>query len=196
MNSAWLLRKFDAVVLLMTTSSSPFSTAASYVAADGWQLISKELHRMKKVVRSALLALSVTCCAALLYAQMPAGQDQSSGTQASPSENGHHRPGKPMTTDERLQRLTQALDLTADQQEKIRPILENETQQMDTLRGNQSIPRDQRWDKVRTIMEETQSQIKPLLNPDQQKKYEEMMARRPAMGPGPGGGPSQAAPPQ
>ena len=151
---------------------------------------------MKKVVRSALLALSVTCCAALLYAQMPAGQDQSSGTQASPSENGHHRPGKPMTTDERLQRLTQALDLTADQQEKIRPILENETQQMDTLRGNQSIPRDQRWDKVRTIMEETQSQIKPLLNPDQQKKYEEMMARRPAMGPGPGGSPSQAAPPQ
>lgn len=151
---------------------------------------------MKKVARNALLAISVTCCGAMLYAQMPAGQDQSGGMQAPPAgQEGHHRPGKPLTTDERLQRMTQALDLTADQQQKVRPILENETQQMDTLRGDPSVPRDQRWDKARAIMDTTKSQIKPLLNPDQQKKYDEMTARRPAPGQGPGASQGQGAPP-
>jgi hypothetical protein len=196
MKSSSLFKKVDAVVLLMSTSNSPFSTAAMFIAVDAWRLISKELFGMKNVVKNALLAISITCCGAMLYAQTaPAGQDQSGAMQAPPSQNGRHRPGKPLTTDERLQRLTQALDLTADQQQKIRPILENETQQMDSLRGDTSIPRDQRWDKARAIMDNTKSQIKPLLNPDQQKKYDEITTRRPAPGPGPGAGQGQGAPP-
>ncbi|MGC2112170.1 MAG: hypothetical protein WA655_21810 [Candidatus Korobacteraceae bacterium] len=198
MNSSSLFKKIDAVVLLMSTSNSPFSTAALVVAADAWCLLSKELYGMKKVVKNALLAISITCLGAMLYAQAPTGQDQSGGMQPpSSGQEGHHRPGKPLTKDERLQRLTQTLDLTADQQQKIRPILENETQQMDTLRGDASIPRDQRWDKAKAIMDNTKSQIKPLLNPDQQKKYDEITSRRPAPGPGAGQGPgAPPAPPQ
>ena len=76
---------------------------------------------MKKAILCALLGAAILCCGSALHAQMQ------------PGPNGPHRPGKPLTTDERLQRLTQYLNLTDDQQQKIRPILENETQQMDAL---------------------------------------------------------------
>jgi hypothetical protein len=56
-----------------------------------------------------------------------------------------------MTTDERLQRLTQALNLTDDQQQKIRPILENETQQLDALHQNTALTGQDRRDKMLSI---------------------------------------------
>jgi hypothetical protein len=102
-----------------------------------------------------------------------------------------------MTTDERLQRLTQALNLTDDQQKKIRPFLENETQQLDALHQNTALTGQDRRDKMLSIRDVTTSQIKPMLNPDQQNKYEEMMARHaPPQGMGQGGqGQGQGQPP-
>ena len=100
-----------------------------------------------------------------------------------------------MTTDERLQRLTQALSLTDDQQQKIRPILESETQQLDALRQSTTLTGPERRDKMLAIRDTTTSQIKPILNPDQQTKYEQMMARyAPPQGHGQSQGSDKAAP--
>jgi Spy/CpxP family protein refolding chaperone len=123
-------------------------------------------------------------CGSVLNAQMP------------PGPNGGHRPGKQMTTDERLQRLTQALSLTDEQQQKIRPILESETQQLDALHQNTALTGPDRRDKILAIRDTTTSQIKPILNPDQQTKYEQMMARyTPPQGQGQSQGSGQGQPP-
>ncbi len=192
MNSSSFSRRLNAVVVLMTTSNSPFSTAAMFVAAGAWQRVSKELYRMKKAMMSALLTLALACSGTALYAQM---QDQ-----VPPSARGQRM--APMSTDQRLQHLTQMLNLTTDQQAKIRPILENESQQMDTLRSDTSMAREDKMAKARSIRETTNSQITPILTSEQQQKWQQMQAqhmRPPAGQAAPGGvmgGPPTSTPPQ
>ena len=91
-----------------------------------------------------------------------------------------------MTADERLQRMSKQLSLTETQQQQIKPILENEAKQMQTLREDSSLSQDDRRTKMMQIRQESSSQIKPILTPDQQKQYEEMMSHQ-GRGRGPGG---------
>jgi protein CpxP len=175
----------------MTTSNAPFSTAAMFVATGVWRKVSKEFCHMKKVLMCLLLAAAVVTCGSTLYAQMPEG--------AGPG--GPPRRG-PMTTEQRLQHLTKALNLTEEQQTKIKPILENESQQLQALHQDTSVAQQDRWPKMKAIRDNTTSQITPILTPDQQKKYEEMTTRHaPPSGvmgqaPPPGGAAPQEAPPQ
>ena len=133
---------------------------------------------MKKPIVYIVVVLALSLAPVAAYAQM-----QGAG------------PGGPPSADQRLQRMTQMLDLTADQQEKIKPILESETTQMQQLRSDTSLSRENRMTKMKEIRDNTVSQINPILTPDQQKKYAELRSR---MGPGHGmgpGGPGQSAPP-
>jgi len=110
--------------------------------------------------------------------------------------SGQSGQGQPPTVDQRLQRLTQTLELTGEQQEKIKPILESENTQMQSLRDDTSLSQQDRFTKMKQIRENTVSQINPILTPDQQKKYAEMMSRM-GRGRGPGDpGASTSAPPQ
>jgi len=74
--------------------------------------------------------------------------------------------------------LSRHLDLTSDQQAKIKAIMEESRPQMQELMGNPSISREDKAAKMKEIHEATSAKIRPLLNPDQQKKWEEMMSRR------------------
>jgi Spy/CpxP family protein refolding chaperone len=135
---------------------------------------------MKKSLSSALLALLLAGSTAIV-AQAPSGQWGPGG-------------GQPPTVDQRLQRMSQMLELTGDQQEKIKPILENEDSQMQTLRADTLLSQQDRFAKMKEIRENTASQVNPILNPDQQKKYAEMMSR---MGRGRGpGAPNTSTPAQ
>lgn len=192
MNPSRMLRKMNAVVVMMTTSNSPFSTAAIFVAAGAWQRVSKEFHRMKKVMLCAFLTVAISCCGTALFAQM---QDGSSQGQGGMGQGNMHR--MPMSTDDRLQHMTQMLNLTSDQQTKIRPILDNESTQMQALRTDTSISREDRMTKMRSIRESTVSQINPILTSEQQQKWAQMQSQHMhppggAMG-APGG--DQGAPP-
>ncbi len=64
-----------------------------------------------------------------------------------------------------LEHLTKELDLTADQQAKVAPIVEQAKPQL------QAIHRDA-MEKARTVMENAGAQIRPLLNPEQQAKFD------------------------
>jgi hypothetical protein len=74
--------------------------------------------------------------------------------------------------DKRLNLMIRNLGLTKDQQQKIRPILEEEAVQLDALRGDDSYNRDERRAKLQQLNEATYEKIKPLLTVDQQKKHE------------------------
>jgi hypothetical protein len=152
----------------------------------------QERWTMKKVLLHTAVICAMLAGSSALYAQMGQGEGQGGG------QSGHGQ-GQPMTADQRLQRMTQQLNLTDSQQQQIKPILENESKQMQALHEDSSLSQQDRMTKMMAIRQDSSSQIKPILNADQQKQYEEMTNRRRGAG-GPGQmqsqGQGQAPPPQ
>jgi Spy/CpxP family protein refolding chaperone len=66
-----------------------------------------------------------------------------------------------------LQRITEKLNLTSDQQTKVQPI-------MDAAKPQIAAIHKEAMQKMKTVMDSTLSQIRPLLNPDQQKKLDDI----------------------
>ena len=64
-----------------------------------------------------------------------------------------------------LGRLTDKLNLTSDQQNKVQPILDAAKPQIVAIH-------QEAMQKAKTVMDSTLSQIRPLLNPDQQTKLD------------------------
>jgi len=66
-----------------------------------------------------------------------------------------------------LKGMTDKLNLTADQQTKVQPILDAAKPQIATIH-------QEAMQKMKTVMDSTLSQIRPLLNADQQKKLDDI----------------------
>jgi Spy/CpxP family protein refolding chaperone len=64
-----------------------------------------------------------------------------------------------------LRGLTEKLDLTADQQTKVQPILDAAKPQIATIH-------QEAMQKMQTVMNSTLTQVRPLLNADQQSKLD------------------------
>jgi protein CpxP len=96
-------------------------------------------------------------------------QDQST---TPPPMHGPH--GQMMNPDKQLEHLTKTLSLTSDQQTQIKPILENQQQQMMQLHEDQSLSRDDKMAKAKSLHADTTSKIEAVLTPDQKQKYEVM----------------------
>jgi protein CpxP len=103
------------------------------------------------------------------------GQDAGQSGQAQPGPGMGHmgRHGMP-TIDDQIKHLTRKLNLSADQQAKVKPILEDQRNQMEQIRSDSSMSREDRFSKMQSIHESANSQIKGVLNEDQQKKFDEM----------------------
>ena len=100
--------------------------------------------------------------------QAPAGQEGGHGE----GHRGMHNPGW------ELGFLTRKLNLTQDQQAKIKPILEAQHKQMMALREDSSFSRDQKRPKFMEIRKNTTQQIQAVLQPDQVTKFRQMQERR------------------
>ena len=66
-----------------------------------------------------------------------------------------------------LKGITNNLNLTADQQAKVQPILDAAKPQLVAIH-------QEAMQKMKTVMDSTMSQIRPLLNSDQQKKLDDI----------------------
>ncbi len=66
-----------------------------------------------------------------------------------------------------LQGITKQLDLTSDQQTKVQPIVDAAKPQIAAIH-------QEAMQKMKTVMDSSLSQIRPLLNPDQQKKLDDI----------------------
>jgi Spy/CpxP family protein refolding chaperone len=66
-----------------------------------------------------------------------------------------------------LQRITEKLDLTSDQQTKVQPIIDGAKPQIDAIH-------QEAMQKTKAVMDTTLSQLRPLLTPDQQKKLDDI----------------------
>ena len=66
-----------------------------------------------------------------------------------------------------LERLTHGLNLTSDQQAKVQPIIDQTKPQIMAIHQDAMT-------KTQAVMDKTMSQIRPLLTPDQQKKFDDI----------------------
>jgi len=70
--------------------------------------------------------------------------------------------------------LSQRLDLSADQQAKVRPILANFLNEREKVLADTSLTSDQRHTKIETMHEKADHQVRRFLNEDQKKKLSEL----------------------
>src|SRR5690349_24992526 len=99
-------------------------------------------------------------------------QNQPSGTPPAEEWRGH----KMRSPDEQLQHMTKTLNLTADQQAKIKPILEERQQKISALMQDNSLSREDRRAKFGEIHSSSSQQIRAILTADQQQKLDQMRA--------------------
>jgi periplasmic protein CpxP/Spy len=116
---------------------------------------------------SSLFALGVAIAAP--QSSAPA-QDQAAPQQKG-EWAGHH--GAPDPNRE-VQHLTRKLNLTADQQTQILPILTARQQQMESIRNDSSLSQQDRHAKMRAAREDSDTKIRAVLNDDQKKTYDQM----------------------
>jgi Spy/CpxP family protein refolding chaperone len=141
---------------------------------------------------SGLLALGITGAAFAQDTPPPPPPDQG---QAGPPPEGGGR-GMRMDPTRQLERMTRELNLTSDQQEKIKPLLVERQQKMQALMENQSLSQEDRRAQMRTIAEGTNNSIKANLNDDQKQKFDSMRQRMRRGGPGGPPADGAAPPPQ
>ncbi len=128
----------------------------------------KPLPQTAIALALSLLALCLAIPGAAF--QTPAGQENG------PASGGHrmrmHGPKR------HLEFLTRQLNLTQAQQDKIKPILENQHKQMRALRDDTSLSREQKRAKFMELRKNTIQQIQSNLTPDQVTKFQQMRERR------------------
>jgi len=144
--------------------------------------------------------LLVVLAAGLISMAVPFAAAQGNDNQSAPppsQDNGgrHHGSFDPA---QRTQELTKKLKLTSDQQTKVQSILESEHSQMESLRQDSSVAPQDRHGKMMDIHQTSNTQIRALLDPTQQKKWDEMQAKHEQWGHnrGQGAGDQQSPPPQ
>ena len=137
-------------------------------------------------LQSAVLAVCLVG-SANVFAQEPGGAPEA---QAPPG--GGHR--GMMDPAQQLEGMTKRYNLSADQQTQLKPILASQQQQMQALRGDSSLSREDRMAKMQSIRADTKTKIEAVLNDDQKKQFEadqQQMQERMQQRMQGGGGPPQ-----
>ncbi len=146
-------------------------------------------NQLLTIALSGLLACSATSA---LYAQ-----DNSAPPPQQGQWGGGHGRGM-MDPDKQLEHMSKQLDLTADQQSQIKPLLVDRQQKMQALFQNQSLSREDRRSQMMAIRQDTNAKIEAVLTDQQKQKFEAMQERmhehRGGQNPGGDGGAPQSQP--
>ncbi len=132
---------------------------------------------LKQCLLVLLAASLISIAAPFAAAQSSTSNDSPSNNQPSAQGNGgwHHGPPDPA---QRTHELTRKLNLASDQQAKVQDILQSEHSQMESLHQDTSLSQQDRRTKMMDIHKSSDTQIRALLDSTQQKKWDEMQARR------------------
>src|SRR5690348_2246816 len=133
-------------------------------------------------MRSQICTVALTGLLTLGLAGGAAFAQESTTTapaQTNDNMQGMHHRG--MNADQQLKRMTKKLDLSADQQAQIKPMLESQDQQMEQLRMDKTMSRQDRRQKMMSIRQDTSEKIEGVLNDTQKQKYESMESKHKGM---------------
>jgi hypothetical protein len=125
-------------------------------------------HKLFAIALGGMLALSAQ---AALYAQ---DQAPATGQQQGQREHGRRHM---MDPDRQLAHLTKTLNLSADQQSQIKPLLMDRQQKMQALWHDQALSREDRHSKVQAIQQDTRTRLEATLNDQQKQQFEALQAK-------------------
>jgi periplasmic protein CpxP/Spy len=129
---------------------------------------------MKKVKRVIAAVAVLAACVGLGHVATAAE------TPAKGSQNGNVpcgcAMGKQMSADSHLAKMADCLGLSEDQKAKIKPILEQQFKEIQAVRADKNLTRDQRRAKMQGLRVQLHEKIKPLLTPEQNSKVAGMWA--------------------
>jgi len=128
-------------------------------------------HFLLALVAAVLLSFGATMSVAQSNDQAPSEQ------QSMPAKGNGHMHGD-FDPAQRTQHLSKKLNLTADQQTKVQGLFESEQSQMQNLHQDSSMSQQDRRSKMMEIHKTTDTQVRALLDSTQQKKWDEMQAKR------------------
>jgi Spy/CpxP family protein refolding chaperone len=94
--------------------------------------------------------------------------------QTATSTDAHGGSSGVPTVERHLKLLTEKLDLTVDQQAKIKPILKELHDATQNLMQDESLSREERLDKVKPLREKADKKIREILSDDQKKKLDQL----------------------
>jgi Spy/CpxP family protein refolding chaperone len=123
-------------------------------------------RQLCSLVLTGLLATGV------MLAQETGSAPEQNAPQAESGGMGGHHGGHRMDADQRLAHMTKRYKLTADQQSQIKPILQDEQQQMQAMHSDAATSRDDKMAKMKSMHEADTQKIEAVLNDDQKQKYE------------------------
>lgn len=147
----------------------------------------------------ALLGMALCVPAAVLAqdATPPASQG-TAGQQSNPGAQpmGPMRHRHPPSPKRQLRHLTKMLNLTADQQLQMLPILRDQRKRMESIRSNSALAPQQRRQQMRDAMMETHQKLEAIMTDSQKQQFEQdMQQRRQRMEHGMGGAGTPPTPP-
>jgi periplasmic protein CpxP/Spy len=115
-------------------------------------------------MKSRLITLSAACVALFATVAIALAQDPVAKDNDRP-HRWHHKRGNP------VEHLTKALDLTPEQVAKIQPIFDQAKPQLKAARQESK-------QKIQAIRDNMQAQIRPILTPAQQQKFDAIKKAR------------------
>jgi Spy/CpxP family protein refolding chaperone len=150
-------------------------------------------RQLCSLVLTGLLATGV------MLAQEPGSAPEQGAPQAEGGGMGGHHRGGMMDPDQRLAHMTKRYKLTADQQSQIKPILQDEQQQMQSMRSDTTSSREDKMAKMKSTHEASTQKIEAVLTDEQKQKFEadqqKMQERRASRMHGGGAGAGDAGQP-
>ena len=126
---------------------------------------------MRRTKTLAVCALSTLLMLGLNALAKPQAAARQPAGQQPPA---HMPPGRE-SVEERMERMTKELNLSEEQREKIRPIIEEQVKQLRDMREDKNLTPEQRREKARAIMKETHEKMQAILNPEQRAKLKQHM---------------------
>ena len=116
----------------------------------------------------------VTLFAACLFA-MAASAQQNPPAQESGEHKHSGQAGRMGNMDDMMQELTTKLNLTADQQTKIKSILEEQHEQMRVAMNDQSMSKEDKHAKMKSMHDSIHAKVREVLTDDQKHKFDAMV---------------------
>jgi protein CpxP len=127
---------------------------------------------MKAIRLLTLIAACLFAMAALAQQNPPA---QPSGDQ---KQGGHEHMGMGPgmgNVDDHVKELSTKLNLTADQQTKVKAILEEHHQQMQAMMKDDSVSKEDKHAKMMTMHDSVHAKVREILTDDQKTKFDAMV---------------------
>ena len=125
---------------------------------------------------------------------MPSQNPPSMPQSQSAQQPGHPGASNASNIDDQVKILSSELNLTSDQQTKVKSILTDQHEQAMSVVQDNAMSREDKMTKIQSLRETTISKVRQTLTPDQQPKFDQMIANMRQRQEG-GAPPSGATPP-